>query len=215
MRWTDFADCLPNQIDVQNCLALSRCVLPTVRNAQIMEETRLFPQLMQAYPDDKRLQASLDRLRQEHLEDDSFADEIACLLHDCGCAGKPSNAESAGYMLRGFFSSIRRHVAFEDDLMPDGPLIEHQTRVNVAKQPGSTTRATRASRRRKSLSACRCHEPSRRAFFLISIAPILRSFVIWRLTVSRVRPRKSAISARFNGNMNSMSVGLSGDGLPI
>ncbi len=120
----DFADCLPNQIDVQNCLALSRCVLPTIRNAQLMEETQLFPQLMQVYPDDSRLQASLDRLRQEHLEDDSFAEEIACLLHDCGCTGKPSNAESAGYMLRGFFASIRRHVAFENECLI--PLIEHK-----------------------------------------------------------------------------------------
>jgi hypothetical protein len=120
----DFADCLPNQIDVQNSLALSRCVLPTIRHAQLMEETQLFPQLMQAYPDDKRLRASLDRLCQEHLEDDSFADEIACLLHDCCCTGKPSNAESAGYMLRGFFSSIRRHVAFEHECLI--PLIEHK-----------------------------------------------------------------------------------------
>lgn len=121
----DFADCLPNQVDVQNCQALSRCVLPTIRNAQMMEETQLFPQLMQAYPADRRLQASLDRLRQEHLEDDSFADEIACLLHDCGQTGRPSNAESAGYMLRGFFASIRRHVAFENECLI--PLIEHQT----------------------------------------------------------------------------------------
>lgn len=121
----DFADCLPNQVDVQNCLALSRCVLPTIRNAQVMEETQLFPLLLQAYPDDRRLQASLDRLRQEHLEDDSFADEIACLLHDCGCTGRPSNPESAGYMLRGFFSSIRRHVAFEHECLI--PLIEYKT----------------------------------------------------------------------------------------
>lgn len=121
----DFADSLPNQIDVQNSLALSRCVLPTIRHAQMMEETQLFPQLTQAYPDDKRLEASLDRLRQEHLEDDSFADEIACLLHDCGCTGRPANPESAGYMLRGFFSSIRRHVAFEHECLI--PLIEHKT----------------------------------------------------------------------------------------
>ena len=121
----DLADCLPNQIDVQNCLALSRCVLPTVRNAQIMEETRLFPQLMQAYPGDSRLKASLERLRQEHLEDETFADEIACLLHDCGCTGRPSNADSAGYMLRGFFASIRRHVAFESECLI--PLIERRT----------------------------------------------------------------------------------------
>lgn len=120
----DLADSLPDQIDVQNCLALSRCVLPTIRQAQAMEESHLFPQLMQAYPDDNRLLASLDRLRQEHLEDDSFADEIACLLHDCGCTGKPSNAESAGYMLRGFFSSIRRHVAFERECLI--PLIEYK-----------------------------------------------------------------------------------------
>jgi hypothetical protein len=121
----DFADCLPNQIDVQGCLGLSRCVLPTIRNAQMMEETQLFPQLKQAFPDDMRLHASLDRLCQEHLEDDSFADEIACLLHDCGCTGRPANPESAGYMLRGFFASIRRHVAFENECLI--PLIEHKT----------------------------------------------------------------------------------------
>ena len=121
----ELADSLPNQVDVQNCMALSRSVLPTIRHAQKLEETRLFPQLMQAYPDDHRLQASLDRLRQEHLEDDSFADEIACLLHDCGSTGRPCNAESAGYMLRGFFSSVRRHVAFEHECLL--PLIEHKT----------------------------------------------------------------------------------------
>lgn len=120
----EVADSLPNQVDIQKCLALSRCVLPTIRRAQKMEETELFPQLMQAYPEDNRLQASLERLRQEHLEDDSFADEIACLLHDCGSTGRPGNAESAGYMLRGFFSSVRRHVAFEHECLI--PLIEHK-----------------------------------------------------------------------------------------
>lgn len=123
----DFADSLPNQVNVQNCLALSKCVLPTIRQAQNMEETQLFPQLMQAYPDDIRLRASLNRLRQEHLEDDSFADEIAGLLHDCGSTGRPCNAESAGYMLRGFFSSVRRHVAFEHECLI--PLIEYKTRT--------------------------------------------------------------------------------------
>ncbi len=119
------ADSLPNQVDVQNCKALSANLLPIIRNAQKMEETRLFPQLVQAYPDDHRLQASLDRLRLEHLEDESFADEIAWLLHGFGSAGKPCNAETAGYMLRGFFSSVRRHVAFEHECLI--PLIEHKT----------------------------------------------------------------------------------------
>ncbi len=120
----EVADSLPNQVDIQKCLALSRCVLPTIRRAQKMEETELFPQLVQAYPDDNRLQASLERLRLEHLEDETFADEIACLLHDCGSTGRPGNAESAGYMLRGFFASVRRHVAFEDECLI--PLIEHK-----------------------------------------------------------------------------------------
>ena len=120
----EVADSLPNQIDIQNCLALSRCVLPTIRRAQQMEESELFPQLVQAYPEDNRLHASLERLRHEHLEDDSFADEIACLLQDFGSSGQPRNPESAGYMLRGFFSSVRRHVAFERECLI--PLVEYR-----------------------------------------------------------------------------------------
>ena len=32
------------------------------------------------------------------------------------------NAEAAGYMLRGFFESIRRHIAFEQQFMLRGSL---------------------------------------------------------------------------------------------
>jgi hemerythrin-like domain-containing protein len=120
----DLADTLPDQLDVQSCLTLSRCIIPTVRQAQMMEETQFFPLLASMFQHDKHVQASLDRLRHEHFEDDSYAEEIAALLQTCGEVGKSTNAEAAGYMLRGFFTSIRRHVAFERECLV--PLVEQR-----------------------------------------------------------------------------------------
>ena len=109
----NLADSLPNRMNVQNCLTLARCIVPTIRMAQQEEETRFFPFILSLNRSNPHLDESIERLCFEHLEDDAFAEEISHLLLDCGMKGYASSPETAGYMLRGFFTSIRRHVAFE------------------------------------------------------------------------------------------------------
>ena len=111
------ADGLPDQLDVQTCLTLSRCLLPTLKKAQLLEEEELFPLLLRLTGNHPALAASVDRLHKEHCEDEGFAEEIAHLLQECAGEGRANNAEVAGYMLRGFFSCVRRHVAFERECL--------------------------------------------------------------------------------------------------
>jgi hemerythrin-like domain-containing protein len=113
------ADGLPDQLDSQACLTLSRCVLPTLRKSHTLEEEEVFPLLSKLTSRSPQLLESLERLRREHCEDEGYGEEIAALLEECAHKGQPDNPESAGYMLRGFFTGLRRHVAFEREcLMP-------------------------------------------------------------------------------------------------
>ncbi len=55
----------------------------------------------------------------EHVEDQCFADEVTVALMKLGRGRVVGNAEEIGFMLRGFFETIRRHVAFErEHLLP-------------------------------------------------------------------------------------------------
>lgn len=107
------ADCLPDCADKQTCLHLSREIRSVVKLAHHFEESELFPILAKAYPDDKNLPQTLERLRYEHWEDESFADEVADALSDFVSHPERANIQSIGYMLRGFFEGMRRHIAFE------------------------------------------------------------------------------------------------------
>ncbi|MCC2095700.1 MAG: hemerythrin domain-containing protein [Hyphomicrobiales bacterium] len=109
------ADSLPDRASPQSCLAAARNMVQTVREAKEFEELQLWPVLRQLRPEDSRLEACLARLHHEHVEDESYAEEIAAVLTDWGmCVGERSG-EATGYMLRGFFGAVRRHIAFERD----------------------------------------------------------------------------------------------------
>jgi hemerythrin-like domain-containing protein len=56
---------------------------------------------------------SAQRLRAEHVEDQAYAEELTEALMAIGHGAQVSNPEAVGFMLRGFFESTRRHVAFE------------------------------------------------------------------------------------------------------
>ena len=61
----------------------------------------------------------VERLRLEHVEDECFAEEVQYELMLLG-QGRPVLApEATGYMLRGFFEGIRRHIRHERDLLAD------------------------------------------------------------------------------------------------
>ena len=109
----EIADELPEISDTQMCLRLARQIHPMIRSAHDYEEKTLFPMLMTIENTDGSLKSTVERLRYEHWEDESFADEVADALIRFVTDKASSNAETLAYMLRGFFEGLRRHIAFE------------------------------------------------------------------------------------------------------
>lgn len=106
------ADCLPANVDHMTCLQVAATLLPTLRLAHDYEETVVFPAYEKAVAGSGRA-PSTDRLRGEHISDACFAADLTGILLDIGHGGMVRQPETVGFMLRGFFDSLRRHVAFE------------------------------------------------------------------------------------------------------
>ncbi len=110
----EIADSLPNRLDYATCLRASRLIGPLLRDAHAAEEAVLFPRIAATLGP---ANAVVERLRLEHLEDESFAEEVQYELHQIGCRQPVLAPEATGYMLRGFFECLRRHVRQERELL--------------------------------------------------------------------------------------------------
>ncbi len=111
----DIADSLPDEVNPQICLHTARALYPAIKSAHEFEENTLFPVLDKMRETDPALESSLERLRYEHWEDESYSQELTDVLMDWAKGGNDRNPETTGYMLRGFFEGIRRHIAFEGE----------------------------------------------------------------------------------------------------
>ncbi len=109
----DLADNLPHDVDLQKCLTLARIISPVLKQAHDYEEHTLFPKLRDWFSDNVQLMGTLERLRFEHWEDESFADELREVLVSFARGHDSEMTKSLPYMLRGFFEGLRRHAAFE------------------------------------------------------------------------------------------------------
>lgn len=108
------ADSLPH-VDCHICLFIAESLLPVMREAHAYEEASVFP----AYASDSRRQATVNRLRAEHVEDEAAAEDLTETLLHIGHGGPVDNPEALGFMLRALFEGLRRHVAFErEHVMP-------------------------------------------------------------------------------------------------
>nr|WP_133772043.1 hemerythrin domain-containing protein [Enterovirga rhinocerotis] len=105
------ADDLPSRVDRLQCLVVASYLVPLLRECHRFEEETVFP----AYARSRGTGAVLDRLKGEHLIDEGAADDLTDLLLQTGRGRPIENPEAFGYMLRAFFESARRHVAFERD----------------------------------------------------------------------------------------------------
>ena len=108
------ADTLPDRLDYENCLRAAALVGPLLRLAHEAEEAQLFPRIAATHVHGA---AVVERLRLEHLEDESFGEEVQYELHRLGCKRPALAPEATGYMLRGFFECLRRHVLHERELL--------------------------------------------------------------------------------------------------
>ena len=111
------ADSLPRDIDQQRCLTLARAICPTIARAHVLEENILFPALHRRWSSVPGLTETVERLRFEHYEDMCFAEEVHDALMSIGRGEPAPSADAIGYMLRGFFEAVRRHIAFESELL--------------------------------------------------------------------------------------------------
>ncbi len=121
-RLEEIADSLPANIDRQLCLHVARAVQPAIMRAHALEESILFPALAAENALLADMPAVLERLRVEHCEDECFAEEVQDELLALGRGDSRLVLDATGYMLRGFFEGIKRHVAQEQMLL--GALIE-------------------------------------------------------------------------------------------
>lgn len=109
------ADSLPSNIANQDCLFAAKSLSRLIRDVHAYEEDTLFPALRAVFQASPEIDAALDRLTFEHLADECYAEEIAEKLLHVGSGNRDVNMEALGYMLRGFFEALRRHIAFERD----------------------------------------------------------------------------------------------------
>ena len=125
------ADQLPDNVDKQGCLHVARSIHPIVANAHAFEENVLFPVLREQIPDNDKLSQTLQRLHGEHLEDESYAEEVHHGLISFVGGLSEVSIDSLGYMLRGFFEGMRRHLAFEREFVLP-MLIKLDDKANIA-----------------------------------------------------------------------------------
>ncbi|MFE0013225.1 hemerythrin domain-containing protein [Mesorhizobium sp. NPDC059054] len=104
------ADALPDGVCRAECLRIASLLVPLLRQAHAYEDDVIFPAYAAAAPD---AALTINRLRVEHVEDESFADEVTEILLAIGHGEPIANAETMGFMLRGLFETLRRHIAFE------------------------------------------------------------------------------------------------------
>lgn len=122
----NLADALPSAIDRQECLIMSRALGPMVHRIQVFEENEVFPLLLAWKTLTPEIAETLDRLKIEHQLDSCYAEDVQDMLRGLG-EGRPTmSADAAGFMLRGFFEALRRHVVFEQTFLV--PLLELATR---------------------------------------------------------------------------------------
>lgn len=110
----EIADRLPNPDRVMCMQAAAQLTIEApVHHAD--EDLGLFPLLRMRCPQEDRIEPVIDRLKDEHLDDEAAIEEVATLLRTYAAGQEPStSATGVGYALRGFFEGQRRHVAWEE-----------------------------------------------------------------------------------------------------
>lgn len=109
------ADSLPDQLDRQRCLHVARSIPRVIKHAHAAEAALLFPTIVARHGN--RGAALIEHLRMEQFEDEYFAEEVQLTLLQAGKGSSTLTADATGYMLRGFFDGIRRHVRHGRELM--------------------------------------------------------------------------------------------------
>lgn len=106
------ADSLPSRLDTHAAILLVNRLQPTLVRCHELEETLVFPVLRTSNLD---VGPILDRLHNEHVEDEDHAVDVRHAVNTFVTCKAKVQAEEIGFMLRGLFTQMRRHLAFDRD----------------------------------------------------------------------------------------------------
>lgn len=113
----ELADSLPERLDTRQALDLAEELRSVLARAHRVEEDWVLPRLSASSAGTlAHWPAVMARLRAEHAENEDYADELTEAL--AGFWARPvarAEAERLGYLLRGLFMGLRRHVAHDRD----------------------------------------------------------------------------------------------------
>jgi hemerythrin-like domain-containing protein len=162
------ADALPGKIDRALAdIAVSLLDTSVPHHIQLEEEA-LFPLLRARASEGHQLYSVLQCLEQEHESDLGFSGELSDTLRSVAEGTPPSNSEMLGYMLRGYFESQRRHLAWEDsvvlpaarELLTPADLLNLQDWIMRSGRPRCTHQSVMAIRAARSVGnvckSCQC-----------------------------------------------------------
>lgn len=111
------ADDLPNNFDKDLATVAVSILESSLERHMQFEEESLFPLLRDALADADPIRAALCCLEEEHERDEANLFEITEALKFAIENNAVTNPEMLGYMLRGFFECLRRHLAWEDKVV--------------------------------------------------------------------------------------------------
>lgn len=111
------ADSLPSNLDRNRCAVAAGALESLLGTIHRFEEDVIYPLVQRELRRRGKPFHCIDRLCAEHCEDQGHAGELIAMLEQLASGDPPLQAETAGYMLRGFFVSMRRHLAFESDCL--------------------------------------------------------------------------------------------------
>ncbi len=108
------ADGLPGTLECALAAMVAEVLKVDVPLHHQDEEHGLFPLLERRAAPEDNIEPMIRQLNREHLADDTYSTDLIDLLDALAGGQTPINPEMAGYMIRGFFESYRRHIAFEN-----------------------------------------------------------------------------------------------------
>jgi len=111
------ADDLPAKLEPALAVIAISILKGSVKAHTKFEEDALFPLLRERLSSNDTVVQALSCLSQEHERDEDIADELVEALTDALQSSVPQNPETLGYILRGYFESQRRHIAWEDSVI--------------------------------------------------------------------------------------------------
>lgn len=116
MALEEIADSLPDDVDRQRCVRTARALGTLMQRWHALEEEVVFPELERGARDPV-IHRMIKHLKLDHCSDQYLAEEVQIALFELG-EGEPNlSPDAVGYVLRGFFEGLRRHIAMERDVL--------------------------------------------------------------------------------------------------